>query len=265
MAHTATLEQLSASSISATVLKLTPMLLAVVLVVGCSTKAQRIGSLSGDPSMAASANSKGRGGVPDAAQPSPTNSQTASQGGKESAEGGTGSTSTSNDASGGDNLASKQADASPSSDEASTSSSSNGVGGVGSSARDGAGGDQASTIAGGGAAASARPGPARRAGATTAAAAGRARLAAPPVAVRLPLSAGMAPVPVANAPERLVHPVPMPGPRTSPAAVQSLGWKAALSARREARQAPRRRDGQRETHRARVRTVPVRAVLRLLA
>ncbi len=147
--HTATLEQLSASSISATVLKLTPMLLAAVLVVGCSTKAQRIGSLSGDPSMAESANSKGRGGVPDAAQPGAANSLTASQSGKESAEAGAGSTSTPNDASGGDDLASKQADASPSSDEAATSSSSDGVGGAGSSGRDGAGGDQASSLAGG--------------------------------------------------------------------------------------------------------------------
>ena len=171
--HTATLGQLSPSSISATVLKLTPILLAAVLVVGCSTKAQRIGSLSGDPSMAASASGKSRGGTPDAAQPGAANSQTASQGGKESAEGGAGSTGTPSDASGGDNLASKQADASPSSDESATSSSSDGVGGVGSSARDGAGGDQASTMTGGGAAASARPGPVRRAGATTAAAGGQ--------------------------------------------------------------------------------------------
>src|ERR1700741_2873835 len=83
--HPAPLE-VTASSLTATVLKLTAMLLASVLVVGCSTKAQRIGSLSGDPSLAASANSKGRGGVQDSSQTGAADAATASAVGKSSSD-----------------------------------------------------------------------------------------------------------------------------------------------------------------------------------
>ena len=165
--HPATLEQPSASSISATVLKFTPILLAAVLAAGCSTKAQRIGSLSGDPSMAATANSKGRG-VPDASQPATASSLTASQGGKSSTEAGTENGSTPGAGGSSDDPGSNQADASSSSDEAAASSSSDSVGGVGSTARDGAGGDQAATMSGGAKGASRRPGTAGRTGAATA-------------------------------------------------------------------------------------------------
>lgn len=157
---------------SATVLKLTPMLLAAVLVVGCSTKAQRIGSLSGDPSLAASANSKGRGGAQDAAQAGAAGGLTASQGGKSSAEAGAGASSTANGAGGGNDPGSNQADASASRDQADASSSSDGLGGVGSSSRDGAGGEQASTMTGGGAAGAGRPGAAGRGGDSAVAGAG---------------------------------------------------------------------------------------------
>ena len=172
--HTATLEQLSTSSISATVLKLTPMLFAAVLLVGCSTKAQRIGSLSGDPSMAASANSKGRGGVQDSAQAGAARRRddVAGREGVRRSRRGEQPARLMVRAVVTMRHPSKQTRR-PSSDEAATSSASDGVGGVGSSARDGAGGDQASTMTGGGTAASARPGPARRAGASTAAAGGQ--------------------------------------------------------------------------------------------
>lgn len=174
--HPAPLE-FTASSLTATVLKLTPILLASVLVVGCSTKAQRIGSLSGDPSLAASANSKGRGGVQDSPQTGTADAATASAVGKSSSDAAVGSSGTAQVAGSGDNpgssgadAGSNRADASSASDEASASSASEGVSGVGSSTRSGAGSNQASTTNGanGGAAAPRRPGAAGRAGASAA-------------------------------------------------------------------------------------------------
>ncbi len=131
-----TLERLSAS---APVLKLMPMLLAAVLI-GCSTKSQRIGSLSGDPSMVTSANSKGRGVPPDAASPGAASGVAKSQGDKAPAEAGAQGSNTVDSEGGGTDRGSNGAGASSSSDD---------VGGVAPSGRDGTGGDQASSLAGG--------------------------------------------------------------------------------------------------------------------
>jgi len=135
--HPSTLEKRSASSVSATVLKLTPLLLAALLA-ACATKAQRIGSLSGDPSLAASQNGKARGGVPDATQPSAGNDAMGSQGSNASAEAGV-------DGSHGAAATSAQ-DGSAGAREAATSSSGDDM----ATAGDNAGGDQASSMAGAG-------------------------------------------------------------------------------------------------------------------
>ncbi len=173
--QTATLEQLSASSITTTVLKLTPVLLAGGRAVAGSPKAHRIGSLSGDPSLASPASSKGRGGVQDPAQSGAAGgATTTSPGGKSGAEAAAGGTTARNSTGGDSELATDPANASSSSDATKASSSSDGVDGVGPNAGDSAGGDQAAAMTGGGAASPSRPGTAAgRAGAATAGAGGR--------------------------------------------------------------------------------------------
>jgi outer membrane protein OmpA-like peptidoglycan-associated protein len=130
--HISTLERLSAS---AAVLKLTPLLLAALLV-SCSTKSQRIGSLSGDPSMVTAANSKARAtpGPEATIQPSAASGAASSRDGESSGQGDAQTGSLAGDA------GSNAADASSSSDEAR---------GVGASGREGAQGDKASSQTGG--------------------------------------------------------------------------------------------------------------------
>jgi outer membrane protein OmpA-like peptidoglycan-associated protein len=141
-----TQERRSTGSASATVLKLAPLLLAAVLA-ACATKAQRIGSLSGDPSMAGTAGSSARATGQGPAEPrTAPGGATTSQGGKSIATADAAGHST------GDGTESRDA-----------SSSSDAVGGTGSSGPDSAGGDQASSLSGTAASVGGRAGPGKSA------------------------------------------------------------------------------------------------------
>jgi outer membrane protein OmpA-like peptidoglycan-associated protein len=139
-------EHRSTGSASATVLKLAPLLFAAVLA-GCATKAQRIGSLSGDPSMAGTRGSSAR-----ASGPGPTEPRAAPGGTPVSQGGDSITTADAGGRSAGDSTESGDA-----------SSSSDAPGGAGSSGPDSAGGDQASALSGGAAGPGGRDGPGKSA------------------------------------------------------------------------------------------------------
>lgn len=154
------------------------MLLAVALV-GCTTKAQRIGSLSGDPSLAGTAGSSARAGGQGPGEPhaAAAGGATAPQSGKPISTAGAEGPDTADGAAGGDSSSSSDSaggqDGVGGDQVSSVSGDAAGPGGRGGPGKSAAGGDEASALAGG-TAVTGRPGSpgSSRSSATTAAAGG---------------------------------------------------------------------------------------------